>query len=32
MMDIRPLTDSYAVTPQITTEDVADIAAAGLPP
>jgi uncharacterized protein (TIGR01244 family) len=29
MMDIRSLTDSYAVTPQITTEDVADIAAAG---
>lgn len=28
-MDIRPLTDSYAVTPQISIEDVADIAAAG---
>ena len=28
-MDIRPLTDSYAVTPQITPEDVAVIAAHG---
>ncbi len=28
-MDIRPLTDSYAVSPQITPEDVAGIAAAG---
>lgn len=28
-MDIRPLTETYAVTPQITAEDVADIAAAG---
>lgn len=28
-MDIRPLTDSYAVSPQITPEDAAEIAAAG---
>ena len=28
-MDIRPLTETYAVTPQITSEDVADIASAG---
>lgn len=28
-MDIRPLTDSYAVSPQITPEDIAGIAAAG---
>lgn len=28
-MDIRPLTDTYSVSPQITPEDVADIAAAG---
>lgn len=28
-MDIRPLTDTYAVTPQITAQDVAEIAAAG---
>jgi uncharacterized protein (TIGR01244 family) len=28
-MDIRPLTDSYSVSPQITPQDVADIAAAG---
>lgn len=29
MMDIRPLTDSYAVSPQIAPEDIAAIAAAG---
>lgn len=28
-MDIRPLTDAYAVSPQITSNDVADIVAAG---
>lgn len=28
-MDIRPLTDTYAVTPQIRAQDVAEIAAAG---
>lgn len=28
-MDIRPLHDRYAVTPQITPEDIAEIAAAG---
>lgn len=28
-MDIRPLTDTYAVSPQITSEHVAEIAAAG---
>lgn len=28
-MDIRPLTETYAVSPQITPEDVAEIAAAG---
>jgi uncharacterized protein (TIGR01244 family) len=28
-MDIRPLTDTYAVSPQISVQDVADIAQAG---
>ena len=28
-MDIRPLTETYAVSPQIAVDDVADIAAAG---
>lgn len=28
-MDIRPLTDTYAVSPQITPDDIADLAAQG---